>query len=210
MNMIFLGAPGAGKGTHAARVSEKLHIPTISTGALLRTEIRDGTDLGKEADRYISRGNLVPDEVVIGMVKERIAREDCKEGFILDGFPRTISQAQALIDLGIRIDCVLNLLVSDEEIVRRMRDRRVCPNCGKTYSVHNHPSADGIHCDLCGTALEARADDQPETVMARLKVYHDQTEPLVAFYRDLGLLRDVDSTQKMDAVSESVFRALGV
>ena len=178
MNIIFFGAPGAGKGTQAEKVSEKLNIPTISTGAIIRAAIKAGTDMGKSAQSFIEKGNLVPDEVVIGIIKDRLDEDDCKGGFILDGFPRTIPQAQALERMGVNIDVVLELYVSDDEIVSRMSGRRVCPKCGATYHTKFNPSTAGENCDKCGEALSIRKDDAPEVVKSRLVVYHEETEPL--------------------------------
>ncbi len=210
MNMIFLGAPGAGKGTHAARVAERLSIPTISTGALLRAAIAADTPLGREADRYMKGGNLVPDELVLGIVKERIAEEDCKNGFILDGFPRTVSQAEALETLGIHLDYALNLDVPDEAIVDRMTGRRVCPRCGATYHVLFNPTKDGIHCDECESELSIREDDKPETVKARLAIYHEKTAPLIEFYEKRGILKTVEGRKSLEKTAAAVFEALGL
>ena len=210
MNMIFLGAPGAGKGTHAARVAERLSIPTISTGALLRAAIAAGTELGREAKRHMEGGNLAPDELVLGIVKERIAMEDCRNGFILDGFPRTVAQAEALEQLGVRLDCVLNLHVPDEAIVDRMSGRRVCANCGATYHVEFNPSDDGVHCDECHTELSIREDDKPETVKARLVIYHEKTAPLIDYYEKRGILKTVEGRKNLEKTAAAVFEALGL
>ena len=182
MNIIFFGAPGAGKGTQAEIVSEKLNIPTISTGAIIRAAIKAGTDMGKSAQSYIEKGALVPDEVVIGIIKDRLDEDDCKNGFILDGFPRTIPQAEALDKMGVRIDTVLEIHVPDEEIVTRMSGRRVCSKCGATYHTKYNPSTKGDMCDKCGEALSIRKDDAPEVVKSRLVVYHNETEPLKEYY----------------------------
>ena len=210
MNMIFLGAPGAGKGTHAARVAERLSIPTISTGALLRAAIAADTPLGREADRYMKGGNLDPDELVLGIVKARIAEEDCKNGFILDGFPRTVRQAEALEALGIHLDCALNLDVPDEAIVDRMTGRRICPKCGSTYHVLFNPSKDGVHCDECESELSIREDDKPETVKARLVIYHEKTAPLIEFYEKRGILKTVEGRKSLEKTAAAVFEALGL
>lgn len=210
MNMIFLGAPGAGKGTHAARVAERLSIPTISTGALLRAAIAADTPLGREADRYMKNGNLVPDELVLGIVKERLAKEDCKNGFILDGFPRTVAQAEALNTLGIRLDAAVNLSVPDEAIVDRMAGRRVCSQCGATYHAEFNPTKDGVHCDECNGLLTVRDDDKPETVLARLAVYHEKTAPLIDYYEKRGLLKTVLGRKNLDKTASAVFEALGI
>lgn len=210
MNMIFLGAPGAGKGTHAARVAERLSIPTISTGALLRAAIAADTPLGREADRFMKGGNLVPDELVLGIVKERIAEEDCKNGFILDGFPRTVSQAEALEELGIHLDCALNLDVPDEAIIDRMTGRRVCPKCGATYHVLFNPAKDAVHCDECNAELSIREDDKPETVKARLVIYHEKTAPLIDYYEKRGILKTVEGRKSLEKTAAAVFEALGL
>ena len=188
MNIIFLGAPGAGKGTQAAIVSEKLGIPTISAGNLLRAAAKAGTKAGLEAKSYMDTGALVPDGTVVAVLKERIAEPDCANGFILDGFPRNIAQAQVLEEMGVNIDLVLSIEVPDEEIMERMSGRRVCLKCGATFHVKNAPSAAGDKCDKCGEPLTIRADDKPETVADRLKVYHEQTESLKDFYGDKGVL----------------------
>ena len=209
MNLIFLGAPGAGKGTHAARFAERHKLATISTGELLRSAIKNGTELGKQANVYMQSGDLVPDELVIGIIKERLSEPDCANGFILDGFPRTIKQAEALKALGVSIDRVLNLHVDDEVIVTRMSGRRVCSECGKTYHVLYTPpkKADGI-CDDCGASLTIRADDAPETVRERLRVYHEKTAPLIAYYENEGILVTVEGREDPDETSKAVFEAL--
>ena len=187
MNMILLGAPGAGKGTQSAKISEKYHIPAIATGDILRGAIKNGTELGLAAKSYIEAGKLVPDEVVIGIIREYLATDACKNGFILDGFPRSIPQAEALDAMGVRIDVVLNLEVEDEKIVERMSGRRVC-SCGASYHVaHNPPKKEGV-CDKCGEALYVRADDAAETVQNRLATFHAQTEPLKEYYSKTGKL----------------------
>lgn len=210
MNLILFGPPGAGKGTQGEIICEALHIPTISTGAMIRAAIHDGTELGKQVESLTKAGLLVPDEVVVGIVQERLKQEDCRNGFILDGFPRTIPQAEALDALGVRIDCVLDIEVPDEVIVERMSGRRSCPSCGATYHVKFNPSKDGIHCDLCNSELTQRADDRPETVMARLNVYHEQTEPLRNYYLRKGLLTVVDGQKGVDETAELVKKALGI
>ena len=210
MNIIFFGAPGAGKGTQAEKVSEKLNIPTISTGAIIRAAIKAGTDMGKSAQSYIEKGNLVPDEVVIGIIKDRLEEDDCKNGFILDGFPRTIPQAEALDRMGVNIDVVLELFVSDDEIVTRMSGRRVCPKCGATYHTKFNPSTAGENCDKCGEALSIRKDDAPEVVKSRLVVYHDETEPLKEYYGKKGLVKTVNGQEKLEDTTKLVFEALGI
>ena len=210
MNLILFGPPGAGKGTQGEIICETLHIPTISTGAMIRAAIKDGTELGKQASELIKSGALVPDEVVVGIVKDRLAQSDCANGFILDGFPRTIPQAEALDQLGVKIDCVLSLEVTDETIVERMSGRRSCPGCGATYHVKYNPSADGKTCDSCGTELTLRADDKPETVLNRLQVYHTETEPLKDYYAKKNLLKSVVGQAKVDETTELVMKALGL
>jgi len=210
MKLILLGAPGAGKGTQAEVLSRKLNIPTISTGNMLRAAISNGSAVGLEAKSYMDKGQLVPDSVIIGIVKERLAESDCANGYILDGMPRTIPQAEALRDNGIDLDAVISLEISDEEIVSRMSGRRVCPKCGATFHVvSNPPKTEGV-CDNCGDKLIIRPDDAPETVRARLDVYHEQTEPLKAFYADMGKLRPVENAGSIEAVSQAIFRVLGI
>ncbi len=210
MNLILFGPPGAGKGTQGEIICRALQIPTISTGAMIRAAIQDGTDLGRQVEALTKAGLLVPDDIVVGIVQERLTREDCRNGFILDGFPRTIPQAEALDALGVRIDCVLNIEVPDDVIVERMSGRRSCPSCGATYHVKYNPSQDGIHCDLCGAELSQRADDRPETVMARLQVYHDQTEPLKYYYLQKDILKTVDGQQGVEETAALVKDALGL
>ena len=210
MKLILLGAPGAGKGTQADILSRKLNIPTISTGNMLRAAIANGSAVGLEAKSYMDSGRLVPDSVIIGIVKERLAEPDCANGFILDGMPRTIPQAEALEANDIRFDAVVSLEISDEEIIGRMSGRRVCPKCGATFHVvSNPPKTEGV-CDVCGEALIIRPDDAPETVQSRLDVYHAQTEPLKDFYARLGNLRSVENTGSIEAVSAAIFRAMGI
>lgn len=210
MKLTLLGAPGAGKGTQSDILSRKLGVPTISTGNILRSAIHDGTSVGLAAKSYIDKGQLVPDDVIIEIVQERLAQPDCADGFILDGMPRTIPQAEALLAHGIELDAVLSLEISDDEIVQRMVGRRVCPRCGATYHVTmNPPKQDGV-CDVCGTALIIRPDDALETVRDRLHVYHEQTEPLKGFYEKLGLLRSVNSVGTFEEVTQEIFRSLGI
>lgn len=208
MKMIFLGAPGAGKGTQAENVSARYAIPAISTGAIIREAIKTGTEMGNAAKAYTEAGKLVPDEVVIGIIKERLAKEDCQKGFILDGFPRTVPQAQALDSMGVEIDMVISLEVSDEAIVERMSGRRVCPDCGASYHVAYKPSADGAHCDACGADLVIRKDDKPEVVLDRLNVYHEQTEPLKAFYEGKGKLKTVIGQIEVADTTRLTFEAI--
>ena len=205
--MILMGAPGAGKGTQSAKISEKWQIPAISTGDILRAAIKSGSELGKTAKSYIDAGQLVPDEVVIGLIKERLASPECKNGFILDGFPRSIPQAEALDAMGVNIDVVLSLTVEDEVIVKRMSGRRVCA-CGASYHVEsNPPKTEGI-CDKCGSELFVRSDDNPETVQKRLKTYHEQTEPLEAYYAAKGKLVRVAGRDLVEDTTAAVFQAL--
>ena len=210
MKIIFFGAPGAGKGTQAEIVSEKLGIPTISTGAIIRSAIKEGTEMGLAAKEKIEAGGLVPDEVVIGIIKERLAEDDCKNGFILDGFPRTVPQAKALTEMGIAIDVVLDLEVEDAKIVERMSGRRVCPACGATFHTQFKPSADGDKCDKCGVELTIRKDDKPEVVKDRLVVYHKETEPLERYYESKGILKTVVGQEELEDTTALTFKAIGV
>ena len=213
MKIIMLGAPGAGKGTQAKRIAEKYGLPHISTGDIFRANIKEGTELGLKAKEYMDQGLLVPDEVTIGMLLDRIHQADCKNGYVLDGFPRTIPQAEslnkALADMGEAIDFAIDVDVPDENIVNRMGGRRACLKCGATYHVeYAAPKADGV-CDACGSGLVLRDDDKPETVQKRLTVYHDQTQPLIEYYKGQGVLHSVDGTQAMEAVFESITGILG-
>ena len=210
MKLILLGAPGAGKGTQAEILSRKLAIPAISTGNILRAAIKNGTEIGKMAQKFIDGGKLVPDDVIIGIVRERLADPVCTNGFILDGFPRTIPQAEALENAGIDIDAAVSIEVSDETIVERMSGRRVCRECGATYHVVTKPPRKEGVCDLCGGELIIRADDTPETVKARLAVYHRETEPLTAFYAERGKLRLVNNASTIEGTTEEIFKALGM
>ena len=209
MKIIFLGAPGAGKGTQAEFVSRRLGIPTISTGAIIREACKAGTDMGLKAKKFIESGALVSDEVVIGIVKERIAKSDCDKGFILDGFPRTVPQAEALEAMGVNIDAVISLDVADEAIVERMSGRRVCQSCGKSYHTSFNPSPNGEMCE-CGEALTIRADDAPDVVRSRLKVYHTSTEPLKEYYSKKGSLRFVEGADAVEETQKRTFAALGI
>ena len=210
MKLIMLGAPGAGKGTQAAIFSERLGIPTISTGNILRSAVKNGTSVGLQAKSYMDAGKLVPDEVIIGIVAERLAESDCQSGYILDGVPRTIAQAEALEKAGVRFDCVLSIEVSDQEIQRRMSGRRACTACGATYHVEAAPpKVEGV-CDACGGALVQRADDKPETVQDRLSVYHAQTEPLKEFYQQKGILKTVDNQPTIEETTKAIERVLGI
>ena len=210
MRLILLGAPGAGKGTQADVLSAKLGIPTISTGNILRAAVKAGTPIGKQAESYMKAGALVPDEVIIGIMRERLAEDDCKNGYILDGMPRPIPQAEALVSGGVEIDWALSIEIADETIVERMSGRRTCPDCGASYHIVNSPSkVEGI-CDKCGAALVIRADDQPETVKARLVTYHQETEPLKDFYAKMGKLKTVDNQPSIAETSEAIFQVLGI
>ncbi len=210
MKIIFLGAPGAGKGTQAENVSKRLGIPTISTGAIIREAIKTGTEMGALAKKFIEQGSLVPDDIVIGIVKDRLAESDCANGFILDGFPRTVPQAEALDKMGITLDKVMSLEVADEVIIDRMSGRRVCSSCGKTYHVTSNPSAKGEDCEVCGTKLTIRADDAPEVVRSRLDVYHSTTEPLKKFYQAKGILATAAGAERVEDTTERTFKALGI
>ena len=210
MKLIMLGAPGAGKGTQAAILSEKLGIPTISTGNILRAAVKNGTPVGLQAKSYMDAGKLVPDEVIIGIVAERLAEPDCEKGYILDGVPRTIAQAEALEKAGIVFDNVVSIEISDEEIVKRMSGRRACTACGATYHVVSAPSKVEGKCDKCGADLVLRDDDKPETVKDRLEVYHEETEPLKDFYAQRGVLRMVDNQPTIEATTQVVLKALGL
>ncbi|HBK25157.1 MAG TPA: adenylate kinase [Clostridiales bacterium] len=209
MNLILLGAPGAGKGTQAELLVKKLSIPAISTGNMLREAMANGTELGKKAKQYMDEGALVPDELILGIVADRVAQSDCAKGFILDGVPRTLAQAEALEARGIRIDHVVSIEVDDREIESRMTGRRVCPKCGASYHVvANPPKKDGV-CGACGGELIVRRDDAPETVRRRLQVYHASTEILKDFYGKLGRLRTVNGSQSIEGANEDILKAIG-
>ena len=209
MKLILLGAPGAGKGTQADILCKELDIPTISTGNILRAAIKNGTPTGMKAKAYMDEGKLVPDDVIIGIITERVAEEDCKNGYILDGVPRTIAQAEALEKAGIVFDDVVSIEISDEVIMERMSGRRVCEHCGASYHlVAVPPKQEGI-CDKCGGKLVQRKDDAPETVKARLEVYHKETEPLKAFYAQRGLLKSVENQPSVAETSQAILHALG-
>ena len=210
MNLILLGAPGAGKGTQAEKICEKLSIPAISTGNMLREAMANGTEMGLKAKSFIDAGKLVPDEVVIGIINERLKQDDCQNGFILDGFPRTIPQAEALDEMGVRIDKVIDIEVPDEKIAARLSGRRVCLKCGATYHTEfKKPKTEGI-CDACGDTLVQRKDDMPETVLDRLKTYHEQTEPLKGYYEKKGILRVVEGQEEVADTTALTFKALEV
>ncbi|SEG17827.1 Adenylate kinase [Eubacterium ruminantium] len=212
MKIIMLGAPGAGKGTQAKMLAEKFNIPHISTGDIFRANIKEGTELGKKAKEYMDKGLLVPDELVVDLVMDRFKADDCKDGYILDGFPRTIPQAEALdkalAAVGEKMDYAINVDVPDENIVNRMSGRRACVGCGATYHIKYNPTkVEGI-CDKCGKELILRDDDKPETVLNRLKVYHDQTQPLIDYYGKAGIVRDVDGTVDMNDVFNAILDIL--
>ena len=209
MKLILLGAPGAGKGTQAEILSKELQIPTISTGNILRAAIKNGTPTGLKAKSFMDAGKLVPDEVIIGIITERLAEEDCKNGYILDGVPRTIAQAEALEQAGIQFDAVVSIEISDEAIMQRMSGRRVCEDCGASYLlVAVPPKQEGV-CDNCGGKLVQRKDDAPETVKARLEVYHKETEPLKGFYESRGVLKPVETASSVEATTRAILRVLG-
>ena len=208
MNLILLGAPGAGKGTQAEVICNKLSIPAISTGNIIREALSKGTEMGLKAKAFIDAGKLVPDDVVIGIIKERLAKDDCKNGFILDGFPRTIPQAEALDAMGVVIDKVIDIEVPDEKIVARMSGRRVCSSCGASYHLeYKKPEKEGV-CNLCGSALVQRKDDHPDTVLDRLKVYHEQTEPLKDYYQKAGTLKIVEGQEEVADTTALTLKAL--
>lgn len=208
MNLILLGAPGAGKGTQAEVICDKLGVPTISTGNIIREALSKGTEMGIKAKSFIDAGQLVPDEVVIGIIKERLAKDDCKNGFILDGFPRTIPQAEALDAMGVVIDKVIDIEVPDDKIVQRLSGRRVCADCGASYHLeYKKPEKEGI-CNVCGGKLVQRKDDHPDTVLDRLKVYHKQTEPLKDYYSKAGLLKVVEGQEEVAATTALTLKAL--
>lgn len=205
---MFLGAPGAGKGTQAEVAAKTYNIPAISTGAIIREAIKTGTEMGNEAKSYIESGALVPDEVVIGIIKERLEHDDCKDGFILDGFPRTVAQAEALDNMGVEMDVVVSLEVADEAIVERMCGRRVCDKCGASYHTKYKPSKDGVTCDNDGTPLTLRKDDAPEVVLSRLETYHELTEPLKDYYRSKGKLKTVIGQEEVADTTRLTLEAI--
>ena len=213
MKLIMLGAPGAGKGTQAKKIAEKYSIPHISTGDIFRANIKNGTELGKKAKTFMDQGLLVPDELVVDLVVDRVNQEDCKNGYVLDGFPRTIPQAEALdralAEMGQKIDYAINVDVPDENIINRMGGRRACVGCGATYHVVNMPPKKEGICDHCGEKLVLREDDKPETVKKRLQVYHDQTKPLIEYYDKKGSLLTVDGTLDINVVFEKITEVLG-
>ena len=214
MKIIMLGAPGAGKGTQAKKIAAKYDIPHISTGDIFRANIKDGTELGKKAKTYMDQGLLVPDELVVDLVVDRVQQEDCKNGYVLDGFPRTIPQAEALdkalAKFGEKMDYAIDVDVPDENIIQRMSGRRACVGCGATYHLEYAPTKTEGICDVCGKELTLREDDKPETVQKRLNVYHEQTQPLIDYYTTAGILKTVDGTVDINEVFQSIVNILGV
>ena len=208
MNLILMGAPGAGKGTQSVKISEKYGIPAVSTGDMLRSAVKEGTEFGKEAKSYMDAGKLVPDELVIGIIRDYLKSDKCKKGFILDGFPRSIPQAEALDRMGVKIDAVLSIEVSDEKIIERMSGRRICSGCGSSYHVvYNPPKSENI-CDSCASSLYIRDDDAAETVLKRLETYHSTTEPLKDYYSKKGVLVCVEGREKVEDTTAAVLEAL--
>lgn len=210
MKLILLGAPGAGKGTQAEILSRELNIPTISTGNILRAAIKNGTPVGLQAKSYIDSGKLVPDAVIMGIIEERLENPDCANGYILDGVPRTIPQAEAMEQMGIAVDCALSIEVSDEVIIERMSGRRTCKDCSQTFHIVNNPPKVEGKCDACGGELTIRKDDAPETVKARLLTYHEETEPLKEFYSARGKLRSVENQPSIEATTAEIRKALEI
>lgn len=212
MRLVLLGPPGVGKGTQASAIVEKYNIPHISTGDIFRTNIKEGTDLGKKAKEYMDKGLLVPDDLVVSIVKDRLTEEDCKTGFLLDGFPRTIKQADILEDeledMGIKLDSVINIYADSEVLIERAVGRRICKVCGKAYHINFNPPKEAGVCDLDGGELFQREDDTEETVAKRIEVYQNQTEPLISFYKEKGILSDVNGTQPIEKVSKDIMKAL--
>ena len=209
MNIILLGAPGAGKGTQARLISEKIGVPPISTGKIIRAAIQKGTPAGLSAKALVNAGKLVPDEVVIQMLKERLGEADCQNGYILDGFPRNIHQAQALEAMGVVIDLVIDIEVTDEQVEERLCGRRICERCNASYHIKYSPSAEGDYCEICDGNLITREDDKPEIVKERLRIYHAETEPLMAYYRDAGKLREVTGQELVEDTAAQVIAVLG-
>jgi len=212
MNIVFLGPPGAGKGTQAKILIERYGIPQISTGDMLREHRAKGTELGKQAQEYMDRGQLVPDEIILGMVKERLSQPDCERGFILDGFPRTVAQAEALdrilAEMGKELNFALALIVPDELLVERLTGRRTCKNCGMMYHIKYKPPKVEGKCDVCGGQLYQRADDNEETVRNRLMVYHEQTAPLIEYYKNKGILREIDGSKSIEEITQQLISIL--
>lgn len=210
MKLILLGAPGAGKGTQSEVLGRKYGIPTISTGNILRTAMKNETPVGLKAKEYVESGKLVPDDIIIGIIKERLSEDDCRKGYILDGVPRTIGQADALEQFGVEIDCAISIEISDEEIVFRMAGRRMCPDCGATFHIANNPPRTQGECDQCGAGLIIRNDDAPETLKARLLTYHQETEPLKKYYEKRGTLRSVKNQSTIEGTTAEIVKALGL
>ena len=210
MNLILLGAPGAGKGTQAAQLSKRLGIPTISTGNIMRQAIQEGTDVGLQVRSLLDEGKFAPDELIIQILSERLAQSDCRQGYILDGVPRTLAQAEALTRAGIEFDHVVSLELADEDIEERMSGRRTCLNCGATYHVKSVPPKQEGICDSCGGELVLREDDAPKTVLHRLEVYHAQTEPLKDYYGKRGLLREVAGSGSVDSITAAIMEVMGL
>jgi adenylate kinase len=210
MNIIFFGPPGAGKGTQAEIISTCLNIPTISTGAALREAVKNETPMGLAAKSAMESGSLVPDEVVIGIIRDRLAQDDCKNGYILDGFPRTVAQAKALEAMGQNIDVVLSIVASDEKIVERLSGRRLCGSCGASYHLVYNPTKDNKTCDKCGADLIIRKDDAPEVVKSRLDTYHAETEPVLAYYNEKGLVKSVETQENVEDTTRLVKNALSI
>ena len=208
MKLILMGAPGAGKGTQSTKISDKWNIPAVSTGDMLRAAVKEGTEMGLSAKAYMDAGKLVPDEVVIGIIKDYLSSDKCKNGFILDGFPRSIPQAEALDAMGVEIDAVLSIEVADEKIIERMSGRGICSGCGASYHVAYNPPKQADVCDACGGSLYIRDDDAAETVIKRLTTYHNITEPLKGYYEKKGILLCVDGKEKVEDTTASVFEAL--
>jgi adenylate kinase len=212
MNIVFLGPPGAGKGTQAKILIERYGIPQISTGDMLREHRAKGTELGKKAQEYMDKGQLVPDEIILGMVKERLSQPDCQKGFILDGFPRTVAQAEALdkllSEMGRKLDFALALIVPDDLLVERLTGRRTCKNCGMMYHIKYKPPKVEGKCDVCGGELYQRPDDNEETVRNRLKVYHEQTAPLIEYYKNKGILREIDGSKSIEEITQQIISIL--
>ena len=210
MKLILLGAPGAGKGTQAKILSQRLSLPTISTGDLLRTAVKNGTPVGREVKAVIEAGKLVPDELVMSIIRERLKETDCRDGYILDGMPRTLAQAEALDKAGIEVDTALSIEITDEEIGARMTGRRICAACGSTYHIVSAPPHKEDICDSCGGRLTIRKDDEAETVKQRLKIFHEETEPLKAYYLSLGQLMTVENQPTIEETTAAIFRELGI
>ena len=210
MKLILLGAPGAGKGTQAEILGNHLHIPTISTGNILREAIKNKTEIGLKAKEYTESGRLVPDDVIIGIIRERLSQDDCRNGYILDGVPRTLAQAKSMEDAGLTVDAAVSIEVSDEEIMQRMAGRRVCQKCGSSYHVVSTPPRKEGICDVCGGPLVQRSDDAPETVKARLQIYHTETEPLKGFYEARGKLKMVANQGSIEGTTRAILEALGI